>query len=66
MCRHYSGWAGVHAPTLTLSFAKYFAVQLLVVALPEELFFRGTLLSCSSRSSRRSGASSAAASDSRS
>jgi membrane protease YdiL (CAAX protease family) len=44
MCSHYSGWAGVHAPTLTLSFAKDFAVQLLVVALPEELFFRGTLL----------------------
>jgi membrane protease YdiL (CAAX protease family) len=44
MCIHYSGWAGVHAPTLTLSFAKDFAVQLLVVALPEELFFRGTLL----------------------
>ena len=44
MCSHYSGWAGVHTPTLTLSFAKDFAVQLLVVALPEELFFRGTLL----------------------
>jgi membrane protease YdiL (CAAX protease family) len=34
----------VHAPALTLSLAKFCAVQLLVVALPEELFFRGTLL----------------------
>lgn len=44
MCMHYAGWAGVHAPALTLSLAKFCAVQLLVVALPEELFFRGTLL----------------------
>ncbi len=44
MCSHYAGWTGVHWPTLTLDFAKFCAVQLLVVALPEELFFRGCLL----------------------
>ena len=44
MCSHYAGWAGVHAPAITLDFLKFCAVQLLVVALPEELFFRGTLL----------------------
>jgi membrane protease YdiL (CAAX protease family) len=44
MCSHYSGWSGVHAPALSLSLLKFCAVQLLVVALPEELFFRGTLL----------------------
>jgi len=44
MCTHYAGWAGVHAPPITLEFLKFCAVQLLVVALPEELFFRGCLL----------------------
>lgn len=44
MCSHYSGWGGVHAPAITLDFLKFCAVQLLVVALPEELFFRGCLL----------------------
>jgi len=44
MCRHYGGLAGIHAPTMTLGFLKDFAVQLLVVALPEELFFRGCML----------------------
>jgi uncharacterized protein len=44
MCSHYGGWAGVHAPAITLEFLKFCAVQLLVVALPEELFFRGCLL----------------------
>jgi membrane protease YdiL (CAAX protease family) len=44
MCSHYSGWSGVHAPTLSLGLLKFCAVQLLVVALPEELFFRGCLL----------------------
>ena len=44
MCSHYAGLAGVHAPTVSLEFAKFCAVQLLVVALPEELFFRGCLL----------------------
>jgi membrane protease YdiL (CAAX protease family) len=44
MCSHYAGLAGIHAPTMSLDFAKFCAVQLLVVALPEELFFRGCLL----------------------
>jgi membrane protease YdiL (CAAX protease family) len=44
MCSHYAGLHGIHAPTLSLEFAKFCAVQLLVVALPEELFFRGCLL----------------------
>jgi membrane protease YdiL (CAAX protease family) len=44
MCAHYAGLGGIHVPTLTLDFFKFCAVQLLVVALPEELFFRGCLL----------------------
>lgn len=44
MCTHYAGWAGIHAPHISLGFARDFAVQLLVVGLPEELFFRGMLL----------------------
>lgn len=40
-----AGWHGVvlHAPKLTWGFAEFCAVQLVVVALPEELFFRGCL-----------------------
>jgi membrane protease YdiL (CAAX protease family) len=50
MCRNYGGLDALHAPavsvfqsvrTLSLEFC---AVQLIVVALPEELFFRGFLL----------------------
>lgn len=44
MCGRYSGLAGVHAPVLTPKLAEFCAVQLVVVALPEELFFRGFLL----------------------
>lgn len=44
MCSSYHGLSGVHMPKLTLGDAKFAAVQLLVVALPEELFFRGCLL----------------------
>ena len=44
MCLHYGGLDGVHAPKLTLAFAEFCLVQMLVVALPEELFFRGFLL----------------------
>lgn len=44
MCIHYAGAAGIHAPKLTWSFGEFCLVQLLVVALPEELFFRGFLL----------------------
>jgi membrane protease YdiL (CAAX protease family) len=44
MCAHYGGFAGLHAPKLTWSDGEWCLVQLLVVALPEELFFRGFLL----------------------
>jgi hypothetical protein len=52
MCSHYAGLHGLHAPVLTLfekpthlSLSGEFALgQLVVVALPEELFFRGLLL----------------------
>lgn len=44
MCSHYGGLSGLHRPALTLELLKFCAVQLLVVALPEELFFRGCLL----------------------
>ncbi|MEO7095972.1 MAG: type II CAAX endopeptidase family protein [Polyangiales bacterium] len=44
MCARYGGLAGLHAPTLTAKLAEFCAVQLVVVALPEELFFRGFLL----------------------
>jgi hypothetical protein len=44
MCIHYGGFDALHAPAMTWSFAEFCLVQLLVVALPEELFFRGFLL----------------------
>ncbi|MBA3463407.1 MAG: CPBP family intramembrane metalloprotease [Deltaproteobacteria bacterium] len=44
MCSRYGGLAGIHAPALTGKLAEFCAVQLIVVALPEELFFRGFLL----------------------
>src|SRR6185312_567327 len=45
MCVHYGGLASVHAPAvLTREFGEFCLVQLIVVALPEELFFRGFLL----------------------
>jgi membrane protease YdiL (CAAX protease family) len=44
LCSRYGGLAGLHAPVLTTKFAEFCAVQLIVVALPEELFFRGFLL----------------------
>lgn len=44
MCVHYLGMSGLHPPALTWSLAEFCLVQLLVVALPEELFFRGFLL----------------------
>ncbi|MBA3818486.1 MAG: CPBP family intramembrane metalloprotease [Deltaproteobacteria bacterium] len=44
MCSRYGGLAGLHAPELTWKLAEFCAVQLVVVALPEELFFRGFLL----------------------
>jgi membrane protease YdiL (CAAX protease family) len=44
MCAKYIGLDRVHAPELTWSLAEFCAVQVVVVALPEELFFRGFLL----------------------
>jgi membrane protease YdiL (CAAX protease family) len=44
MCGRYGGIEHVHAPALTWSLAEFCAVQIVVVALPEELFFRGFLL----------------------
>jgi len=44
MCTRYGGIAGLHAPAMTGKLAEFCAVQLIVVALPEELFFRGFLL----------------------
>lgn len=51
MCAHYGGLSSLHLPPMTLqahpgaSFSVEFClVQLIVVALPEELFFRGFLL----------------------
>jgi uncharacterized protein len=44
MCSRYGGLSGIRAPALTWGLAEFCAVQLIVVALPEELFFRGFLL----------------------
>ena len=44
MCARYSGVAGLHLPHLDGKFFEFCAVQFIVVALPEELFFRGFLL----------------------
>ncbi len=44
MCARYGGMGGVHAPALTWKLAEFCLMQLVVVALPEELFFRGFLL----------------------
>lgn len=44
MCAHYGGLRALHAPELSWSLAEFCLVQMLVVALPEELFFRGFLL----------------------
>jgi hypothetical protein len=44
MCSRYGGLAGLHAPEITRDVLEFCAVQLVVVALPEELFFRGFLL----------------------
>jgi uncharacterized protein len=43
-CKAYRGLAGLHAPALTFDLVQFIAVQVVVVALPEELFFRGCLL----------------------
>ena len=42
-CRGYHGWDSLHWPAVGWDFAQFAVVQLVVVALPEELFFRGCL-----------------------
>ena len=44
MCSRYGGLHGMHLPKMSWSLGEFCAVQLVVVALPEELFFRGMLL----------------------
>jgi uncharacterized protein len=44
MCFKYAGLSSIHAPVIDLKFLEFCAVQLVVVALPEELFFRGFVL----------------------
>jgi uncharacterized protein len=44
MCPRYHGLDGLHVPHVTGKVIEWCAVQLVVVALPEELFFRGFLL----------------------
>jgi uncharacterized protein len=45
MCTHYGGLSAIHAPAMwTREFGQFCLVQMIVVALPEELFFRGMLL----------------------
>lgn len=43
-CNRYNGFAGLSWPVLDLELAEFALVQLVVVALPEELFFRGFML----------------------
>jgi len=44
LCASYVGLSRIHAPELDAKLLEWCAVQLIVVALPEELFFRGFLL----------------------
>ena len=44
LCSSYVGLSRIHAPELDGKLLEWCAVQLIVVALPEELFFRGFLL----------------------
>jgi membrane protease YdiL (CAAX protease family) len=43
MCLGYDGWSGAHWPSLGWSTAELAFVQVIVIALPEELFFRGLI-----------------------
>jgi membrane protease YdiL (CAAX protease family) len=43
-CPRFQGWDGLHLPRLGWDFVELAFVQLVVIALPEELFFRGYLL----------------------
>ena len=40
-CVRWDGWAGAHLPAARWDMLEEFATQIIVVALPEELFFRG-------------------------
>lgn len=42
-CHGYRGISGIRAPLADPAFAEFVLVQLVVVALPEELFFRGAI-----------------------
>ena len=44
MCARFHGLGGLHAPAVDGELLKWCLVQLVVVALPEELFFRGFVL----------------------
>ena len=44
MCTNFGGWDRLSAPVIDLDLGEFALVQLIVVALPEELFFRGCLL----------------------
>lgn len=44
VCPRFSGWDGLSLPAIDGELVQYAMVQLIVVALPEELFFRGCLL----------------------
>lgn len=41
VCVRFESWNGLHWPSFDLAFAELALIQLVVVALPEELFFRG-------------------------
>jgi hypothetical protein len=42
-CARWDGWGGIDVPRLDLGFAELALVQMIVIALPEEVFFRGFL-----------------------
>lgn len=44
VCAHFGGLAGISAPVIDQALLEFVVVQVVVVALPEELFFRGCLL----------------------
>lgn len=44
MCARYDGWQSMSAPAIDLAMVEFALIQLVVVALPEELLFRGCLL----------------------
>lgn len=44
MCLRYDGWQSVTGPVVDAALLEFVLIQLIVVALPEELLFRGCLL----------------------